>query len=122
MIGSHSLRVLMTTIEIAKDFSDVPAGRYRKDGQFSGERFRQEFLVKSLRKSGEKIVVILDGVEGYGSSFLDEAFGGLVRDEQFSSDELHKRLEIIAKSESFKIYVDEIWGYIDDARSRPKPR
>lgn len=65
-------------IDIAKDFSPYPAGRYHDDGPFSGEKFRDEYL-RPVLESGEKAVINLDGARGYGSSFLEEAFGGLVR-------------------------------------------
>lgn len=66
------------TINVANDFSRYPAGRYLADGPFSGERFRDEFL-RPVLNSNETATIELDGVRGYGSSFLEEAFGGLVR-------------------------------------------
>lgn len=62
----------MKRINIGKDFSDTPWGRYHDDGPVSGERFREEFLKPAL-KEGEKVCVSIDDAEGYGSSFLDEA-------------------------------------------------
>jgi len=65
-------------IAIAKDFSDVPGGRYKKDGKWSGEEFRQQFLEPAIQdEEVEKVVVDLDGTFGYSVSFLEEAFGGL---------------------------------------------
>lgn len=66
----------MKKINIAKDFSKFPSGRYRADGDFSGERLREEFLLPAL-KSNDIVEIELDGVNGYASSFLEEAFGGL---------------------------------------------
>ena len=66
----------MKIISIANDFSPVPAGRSQKDGPNSGERFRGQLLLPSLN-SGATCVKL--DAEGYGSSFLEEAFGGLVR-------------------------------------------
>ncbi len=65
-------------IDVAREFTRYPAGRFKDDGPYSGQRFREEFLVPVL-DSGEKISLRLDGTAGYGSSFLEEAFGGLVR-------------------------------------------
>ena len=65
----------------------------------------------ALRK-GENITVYLDGVEGYGSSFLEEAFGGIVRIYKIESDDLHRRMQIESDDESL---VAEIWQYIDMA-------
>lgn len=66
----------MTDVKIADDFSKTPGGRYRTDGPFSGEEFREEFLKPALNDS-QKVTVYLDGTRGYPSSFLDEAFAGL---------------------------------------------
>src|SRR5690625_6707889 len=67
-----------TIFKIATGFSEFPAGRYPKDGPHNGETFRTEVLVPLL-ESHETVIVDLDGTDGYGSSFLEEAFGGLVR-------------------------------------------
>jgi len=65
-------------ISIATDFSRYPAGRTRADGPYSGELFRTKMLEPALA-AGDHLVVNFDGARGYGSSFLEEAFGGLVR-------------------------------------------
>ena len=64
----------MKTINVAKDFTRFPSGRFKRNGSTSGEAFRQEFLEPPL-KDGQGISVELDGTIGYGSSFLEEAFG-----------------------------------------------
>jgi hypothetical protein len=103
----------MTQINIAKDFSDVPLGRYPTDGNFSGERFREERLRPALQKGN--VVVNIDGTEGYGSSFLDEAFGGLVRKKYYNAADLHSRLTIEYADPAYKLYSNLIWKYIDEA-------
>ncbi|QEX16038.1 hypothetical protein FRZ44_13300 [Hypericibacter terrae] len=102
----------MHDIAIARDFSEVPAGRFERDGPFSGEAFRERHLKPAL--SAGQAVVNLDGTEGYGSSFLEEAFGGLVRRGYFSASELHKRLKIVSRDQAL---VDEVWEYIDRAKN-----
>jgi hypothetical protein len=97
-------------ISIARDYSETPGGRYVQDGPFSGERFRDELLAPALRDHS-RVEVDLDGALSLGSSFLEEAFGGLVRT-GFSADELHSRLTIRA---SLSLYRERIWSYIDDA-------
>jgi len=82
----------MKTIKIATDYSETPLGRYPADGDFNGTRFRDDFLRPALG-AGEVVVVDIDDVEGYGSSFLDEAFGGLVREGYFDAKDLEKRLK-----------------------------
>lgn len=105
-------------VNIAEDFSKVPAGRYHpKDGNKTGERFRSEFLEKFLLANDEKIVVNLDGVVGYPSSFLEEAFGGLVRI-GFDYETLKARLLITATEPRKRRYVDQIWQYIQEAKDK----
>lgn len=72
----------MTTVNVAADFSPYLGGRYRADGPWSGEQFRDDVLLPKLEaamQSNEILVVDLDGVAGVPSSFLEEAFGGLLR-------------------------------------------
>ena len=98
----------MVRINVAKDFSEFPAGRFRTDGPYSGERFRDDVLAPALRRA-ERIVVALDGTMGYGSSFLEEAFGGLLRI-GFNRSELKSKLSIECSDRSHEA---EIWDYID---------
>jgi len=102
-------------IEVSKQFSRFPAGRYYSDGPFSGQRFREEILVPALRAEADgKIYVILDGLMGYGSSFLEEAFGGLVRVHGFTAKELEKRIEIVCESD--KSIIADVREHILKAR------
>lgn len=103
-------------INIARDYSDTPLGRFPSDGEFSGARFRDEFLIPALN-SGDDIVLEIDGVEGYGSSFLEEVFGGLVRTGHFAPKDLHERVKISYKDQAFKLYESLIWRYINEAKS-----
>lgn len=95
-------------INVAKDYSRFPAGRFRTDGPYSGERFRQEVLEPALNQA-DVIEVELDGVSGFGSSFLDEAFGGLVRGNIVSLKDAPRRIKLHATDESLVI---EIFGYM----------
>lgn len=97
---------------VAERFSEYPAGRYRKDGSYSGEVFREDLLIPLLNKHDE-VHIDLDGAMGYGSSFLEEAFGGLVRVHKLSSSKLKKQLRF--KSNEEPLLIDEIWLYISDA-------
>lgn len=62
------------------EFSEFPGPRYESLGPSSGEGFRKQVLLKNIATDGGNFSVVLDGAYGYGSSFLDEAFGGLIRD------------------------------------------
>lgn len=100
------------TISIASDFSRTPAGRYRADGPAPGERFRDEWLLPALREQDGPVEVVFDGVAGFGSSFLEEAFGGLVR-QGFTPAVLHQRLHL-SSSERPSVAA-RVWTYIDEA-------
>lgn len=100
----------MTSVRVATDFSRHPAGRHLSDGPYSGEAFRQRFLEPKL-KLNEPVELDLDGTRGYGSSFLEEAFGGLVR-LGFGEDRLKQLLVLNTKSPSLK---QEIAEYIQRA-------
>lgn len=103
-----------TTIAFASEFSEFPAGRYRNDGPFPGEAFRDDLLEPRLREF-DLVAVDLDGAMGYGSSFLEEAFGGLVRLGKFSAETLHQKLKL--KCVEDPSVIDEIWQYIDGAHA-----
>jgi len=100
-------------IDIAKDYARYPLGRYLTDGPNSGERLRVEVLEPALRQH-QRVTVILDGDIGYASSFIDEAFGGLVRNHNFLACELERKLTVEAKSNH--LLVAEVWASIRDAR------
>ena len=65
-------------IDVGRDFSTTPGGRYRKEGAWSGQEFREKFLEPRLRAK-EDVIVDLDGPVGFTTSFLEEVFGGIVR-------------------------------------------
>lgn len=69
-------------VSVAKDFSNTPGSRYKKEGPKSGEEFRDKILIPQYleaQKIKEKLVVDLDGCYGFATSFLEESFGGMVR-------------------------------------------
>jgi len=79
-------------INVIRDFSKSPYGRYPSDGDWNGQAFRTKFLTPALRAS-DKVVVDLTGYNRYGRSFIDEAFGGLIREDGFTKQELDSKLE-----------------------------
>lgn len=100
-------------VNIAKDFTPFPIGRYASDGDASGESFRRRILVPLLHQTDDVIEIDLDSASGLGSSFLEEAFGGLIRDADFTEESLKRRIKLIS---SDKLLVDEIWSYVSDAQ------
>ena len=105
--------MIKTVINLARDFSEVPAGRFYRDGPFSGEKFREELLAPALEKY-DMVELNLDGCAGFGSSFLDEAFGGLVREKGFSPAQVLAKLRIVSSKD---IYPRRIFNYISNASS-----
>jgi hypothetical protein len=103
------------TLSIARDFSQFPAGRHRGDGPFTGEKFREDVLLPYL-KAGVCVVLDIDGVAGLPSSFLEEIFGGLVRD-GFDPDELRKLIEIRVTDPDLAVYPAMAWRFATEARS-----
>lgn len=102
------------SIKVAEVFTRYPAGRYLADGPFSGEKFRQEFLVPAL-KAGECVTIDLDGTRGYGSSFLEEAFGGLVR-LGYEPSTIMLTFDVQSSDESL---IDEIKDYVAHGAEMP---
>lgn len=101
----------MKVIDIGKDFSRYPVGRYVDDGPYTGQAFRQKFLEPAFEKH-EPVKVVLDNTAGYGSSFLEEAFGGLVRKFHCSAARITDNLELETTDPSLR---DEILEYIREA-------
>lgn len=93
-------------INVAKQFTRLPGARYIRLGPYSGEEFREKFLVEPLR-AGKSVVVELDGVRGYGSSFLEEAFGGVVRQLGLTVEDAQSRLLVETSVKSWKFDVDD---------------
>lgn len=87
-------------IKIAEDFSITPGGREIKEGPYSGELFRKDLLSPKYEKAiqkGEKLTVDFDGCFGYATSFLEESFGGLVRERKEKG--ILKNIELVANED-----------------------
>ncbi len=104
-------------VNVAKQFTKLPGARYKHLGPFSGEEFRERFLLEPLRQ-GKTVIVELDGVRGYGSSFLEEAFGGTVRALGLDVDDAVRRLKVETNMKSWQLDVEE---YIRTAKSSRDP-
>lgn len=102
-------------LDIAKDFSRCPGARYPDEGDNSGQEFRNNYLKPKIQEALEKglrLKIILDGSAGYSTAFLEEAFGGLVREDGFTLEQLGI---IDYVSDEDPTYIDDIKAYIDDA-------
>lgn len=103
----------MIEINVAKEFTETPGLRYKHLSDFSGELFRERFLLPQLKKAielNEVLIVDLDDTYGYPPSFLEEAFGGLSEFFNWDHDKIIKHLHIISYDEP-KL-VNEIQDYI----------
>lgn len=97
----------MITINIAQQFTQTPGARYYTDGPKSGEEFYKELLKAEYVKAiglNVKLKIILDGTDGYASSFLNEAFSLLGN--EFGAEEVWNNLIII--SEEVPKYIDKV--------------
>ena len=73
---------MVDIISVASAFSTSPGPRYRSEGKFSGQQFREEILeplVEHAIENNSTFLIDLDGVSGYGVGFLEEVFGGFIR-------------------------------------------
>lgn len=105
-------------IYVATDFSTFPAGRYRTDGNFSGEEFRENYLIPALSIPGCHTHVHLDGTMGYSSSWLQETFGKLAK--IFQIEDLKQRLTIYSEQDSS--LVNECWLYLKENKCMKSPK
>lgn len=103
------------TISIANDFNKFPAGRYLADGPYSGEKFRIEYLTPALNnKEISTLKISLDNLGGVGSSFWDEAFGGLILKDKISYHIIKQKLQLICKED--EALPKLIWDCIEEAK------
>jgi hypothetical protein len=101
----------MLKISIAKEFTRVPGGRYRPSGPDSAELFYTSLLrprFVEAKEQGVKLLVDLDGTQGYPASFLEESFGRLENDYPGA----HKQL--IFRSIEEPYLVDDIKLYMTE--------
>ncbi len=99
-----------------KDFSITPGSRELDEGKkaHSGEEFRQKYLEPAfntiLQKKG-KLIVNMDGTIGYGTSWLEEVFGGLSR--IYGKEDVLSKLEFVSEEEPY--LIEDIIDYIKNA-------
>lgn len=97
----------MIKIDIKKDFTTTPGGRWKRLGPYSGEEFFEDILEKKYLlavKQDTKLYIDLDGVTGYPSSFRDQSFGELSR--KYGKDNVLSRC--VFKSDDSPVYIEDI--------------
>ena len=106
-------------INIAKDFSPVPMGRYKADGNKSGEVFRKKVLLPKIRIAlANNDILKVDFTDMYGvhASFLEEAFGGLVRNHGLNPEDVLKTIVFLPEKSHFDLYINLTKKYIREAK------
>ncbi len=114
----------MKTLNIGQTFSKHPAGRFYSDKTgASGEQFREELLWPAIEKlgDGESLEIVMDdGTQGYGSSFLTEGFAGIVKYGYLDAETLLAKLNFTYTNPDFRFFVDKAIQYIRDAKFASK--
>ena len=102
----------MKTLKIA-EFSDFPAGKSKAKDPYSGEQYREDILLPAVKE--DEVMIDFSGVFACLPSFLEEAFGGLVR-AGVSPTDVKERIKFApTDSTKYKDYIRAINKYIDDA-------
>lgn len=110
----------MDTVELfVKEFSVTPGSRCRDEGKksHSGQEFREDYLEPAFDialKQNKTLIVNLDGTIGYGTSWLEEVFGGLAR--KFNSETVLKTIKFVSEEEEY--LIDDIKEYIKNAQRK----
>lgn len=102
------------SINIAKDFTITPGPRLVDEGEHSAELFLKNILrsaFTSVLQSNSSLTIILDGTSGYATSFLEESFGGLQRENPDVN--ILDYLAFVSEEEPY--LVDEIKYFINNA-------
>jgi hypothetical protein len=121
---------MMSNVETVRvrDFTTLPGPRYRTEGPFSGQQFREEHLAPAFRRalqSEQPLVVDLDGMRfGYPASFLEESFGGLARmwtdpvqvQQTITHDQLLQRLTLVSNDQPSLVAI--VQRYIRDSNRK----
>lgn len=105
----------MAIVNVARDFSPFLGGRIPEHGEFNGQEFRDKFLIPPIQ-AGNGVCVNFDGVVGLPSSFLEEAFGGLVRlGFLHNMNEFRRLVRVVAESPSISNAPRLVERYVRDA-------
>lgn len=99
-----------TTLRVA-DYTDMPIGRNSLDGPKNGLDYLENHVLKALDKY-EFVTIDFNGTLGTTPSFLEEVFGGLVRNRYITRDELKRRVKVLYKYQSV---LNTIERFINEA-------
>ena len=109
-------------ILLAKDFSAVPVGRYKSDGQYTAEHFREDMLVGCMRAAtlASPVTIDLTDVECLCAHFREEAFAGLTRHHGMGYSYIHPRLkfEPLGPDSHWKSTIEDLWQLVREETHR----
>ncbi len=100
-------------ISVARDFSQYPGGRYKSEGENSGEDFLLNHLLGKLFAAvleNSVLEIDLTGMNGYPSSFISGSFGKL-------AFEVGK---VLGQNKASKLIKEHIILKCEDSSSRIK--
>lgn len=114
----------MRTLSVLDCFAEFTGLRHCDISENSGEQFYHEKLNSAFKEaldSKEKLQLELDGVDGYASSFLDEALGNLVYD--FTLKVVRENVIIVSNQEPHwkEMIEDETYSQWEQRRIQNKP-
>lgn len=101
---------------IAKEFTKNPGARFKTQGPYSGQEFRENVLEPFFKNknSDDVLEINLNGLNGYPSSFFEEAFGGIAR--IYKQEDVLKSLKFYC--EDNPLIIDDLISYIKQERSK----
>ena len=105
-----------------RDFTNTPTGRYRVEGMYSGEEFRECYLEPKYLEAVQKDTILRVNIDcmGHPSSFFNEAFGGLARKYSVTIDDIWKVIELASDEENSEEMINEVKQYATDDFTRAK--
>ena len=118
---------MVRKLDVAKEFTATPIGRYRADSSRSGEVFREDILRPALRAAaaaGETIEIDFSGMAGLNPSFLEEGFAGLARvpdpttGKKMTGDEIFAAIKFADTVDYLRPYLEKVKKYIREEAAR----
>lgn len=118
-------------INVGKDFTKRPMGRYASDGNSSGEAFYTNHLIPKLKALMEhnknfpddrqKLIVDFGSVQMCGGSWIEEAFGGAIRNSDVRPVELFDLIEVKLDGRKYlENIAKNVYGDIADEQQRQR--
>ena len=111
-------------INVAKEFSTVPIGRFRTESDISGQAFREDILSPKICEAIKKqdtLEVDFTGMDGLSATFLLESFGGLVREHGMNPAPVLDTIKFLPEKTFFDLYIEIAKEFIQQANPGKEP-